>query len=78
MKHSLIYKMDLADSNMLKKRVSTLLQRSVSILDRTQKGVVPAPRDGHSANLYKNSMVIFGGDRNKYPFNDLFFFHLEK
>ena len=41
-----------------------------------QKGdQVPLPRDGHSMNLYDgNKLVVFGGDRNKYPFNDLFIY----
>ena len=37
-------------------------------------GHVPLPRDGQSMNVFNNQLIIFGGDRNKYPFNDLFFF----
>jgi len=41
------------------------------------KGSKPAARDGHTCNLIevnngKNYMVIFGGDRYKMSFNDLF------
>ena len=32
----------------------------------------PAPRDGHSAVLYNNYFMVFGGDRHHMPFNDLF------
>ena len=39
-------------------------------------GHVPLPRDGQSMNLYGDKIIIFGGDRNKYPFNDLYFFSL--
>ncbi len=37
-------------------------------------GHVPLPRDGQSMNVFNNQLIIFGGERNKYPFNDLFFF----
>jgi hypothetical protein len=78
MKISMIYKMDLADANTLRQRVSTLIARSNSygVKERVRVGIVPAPRDGHSANLYNNNMIIFGGDRNKFPFNDLHIFTL--
>ena len=46
--------------------------------ERFKYGDVPLPRDGHSAFLYDGKMFIFGGDRNKYPFNDVFFFEYEK
>ena len=28
--------------------------------------------------MYEGKMFIFGGDRNKYPFNDVFIFDYEK
>jgi hypothetical protein len=38
-------------------------------------GSVPEPRDGQSCVLFEgNKLVVFGGDRNKFPFNDLFIF----
>jgi hypothetical protein len=38
---------------------------------------VPEPRDGHTAELYKeNMMVVFGGDRNKFTFNDIYIFNI--
>lgn len=39
-------------------------------------GHVPLPRDGQTMNIFDNQIIIFGGDRNKYPFNDLFMFIL--
>ena len=42
-----------------------------------KKGSKPAARDGHSANIYKDMMVIFGGDRHQMPFNDMFILNLE-
>ena len=46
---------------------------------RTAKvvGNRPRPRDGHSADLWGNQMVIFGGDRHHMPFNDLFTLNIE-
>lgn len=35
-------------------------------------GKLPHSRDGHSANLYENFMIIFGGDRHQMAFNDLY------
>jgi len=32
----------------------------------------PMPRDGHAAVVMFNSLFIFGGDRHRAPFNDLF------
>ena len=46
--------------------------------ERFKYGDVPLPRDGHTSFLYDGKMFIFGGDRNKYPFNDIFFFEYEK
>lgn len=40
-------------------------------------GVRPRPRDGHTAAIYNNMMIIFGGDRHQMPFNDLFSLNLE-
>lgn len=40
-------------------------------------GIRPRPRDGHSANLYGDRMIIFGGDRHHMPFNDLFALNIE-
>jgi hypothetical protein len=72
-----IYKLDSADSNMIKQRVSVMLKRaqSSSHMDFVKTGKVPDPRDGHSANVFDgNNMIVFGGDRNKFPFNDLYVF----
>ena len=31
----------------------------------------PMPRDGHAAIVFFNSLIVFGGDRHRMPFNDL-------
>ncbi len=41
------------------------------------EGIMPAARDGHSADIDSNgNMFMFGGDRHHMPFNDLFFMEL--
>ena len=37
---------------------------------------IPLAKEGESFDLYDNKLIIFGGDRNKYPFNDLYCFNL--
>ena len=36
------------------------------------KGELPEPRDGQSVCVSDNDIYVFGGDRFKFPFNDLF------
>jgi len=78
MKNSLIYKMENADSKEIRSKLSYLSSRNKTLKLSKIFGSVPMPRDGHSCKLYYDSMIIFGGDRNKFPLNDLFVFHLEK
>ena len=42
------------------------------------RGKVPHSRDGHSANLYENYMIIFGGDRYQMPFNDTYIYSVSE
>jgi hypothetical protein len=42
------------------------------------RGRVPHSRDGHSANLYKDYMIIFGGDRYQMAFNDVYFYTINE
>lgn len=39
-------------------------------------GKIPHPRDGHSALISGNCMIVFGGDRYQMPFNDLYSYSL--
>ena len=41
---------------------------------RLIKGELPEPKDGQSVCVEGKSVYIFGGDRFKFPFNDLFVF----
>lgn len=74
MKYSLIYRMERDDQ---------LFIKQLSCIERTNKsetikyGIIPAPRDGHSAFVYNDKMFVFGGDRNTFPFNDMFMFQFK-
>ena len=46
--------------------------------EKIKEGIVPLPRDGHSSFVYNDKFYVFGGDRNKYPFNDFFIFDFNK
>jgi hypothetical protein len=76
MKNSIVYKMESkGDNQSIIRKLTLLLTRTNSMGDeRFRQGIIPFPRDGHTANLYNDVMIIFGGDRNKFPFNDLFTF----
>ncbi len=72
MKHSSIFNLD-------SKGVSTAIANLDYILPYKtgEKGIkVPLPRSGQSLDIYNNQLVVFGGDRNKYPFNDLYVYPL--
>eukprot|EP00347_Sterkiella_histriomuscorum_P011091 403373787 len=76
--------------NSIKKKRSNAAQAAASILNQsvvTQvsegpygkvQGKRPAPRDGHSAIIYGDYCIIFGGDRHHMPFNDIFMLDLRK
>jgi len=59
-------------------KTATRLSDSVPRTDYSGiiKGRMPAARDGHSAVLIKNLIVIFGGDRHRMPFSDTFVFNV--
>jgi Kelch motif/Galactose oxidase, central domain len=42
------------------------------------KGRIPYSRDGHSATLYDNYMIIFGGDRHQMAFNDIYLYSINE
>ena len=72
MKHSSIFNLDNKDVNNAILALDMLLPYKVG-----NEGIrIPLPRDGQSLDLYDNKLIIFGGDRNKYPFNDLYCFNL--
>jgi hypothetical protein len=46
-------------------------------VDGKLMGQKPCARDGHSAFYYKNKMIVFGGDRHKMSFNDIYILNLD-
>lgn len=79
MKNSMIYKLEGTGANVLKSKVSIYIPEKNSLNTQSEKirsGIVPSPRDGHTMNIYNNIIVVFGGDRNKFPYNDLFTFKI--
>ena len=73
MKHSSIYNLDNKDINSAIATLDLLLPYKVG-----EKGIkMPLPRDGASLDFLENKLYVFGGDRNKYPFNDLYVFNLK-
>ncbi len=79
MKNSMIYKLEGTGANALKSKVSMYISEKNSlsmVSEKIRSAIVPAPRDGHTMNLFNNMIIIFGGDRNKFPYNDLFTYNL--
>lgn len=42
------------------------------------QGKVPAARDGHSAMVFGEKMIIFGGDRHRMPFADTYTLNIKQ
>ena len=73
MKHSSIYNLDNKDINTAITSLDMLLPYKTG-----EKGIkIPLPRDGASLQYLDYKLYIFGGDRNKYPFNDLYIYDLK-
>ena len=72
-KHSSIYNLDNKDINSAIAALDMLLPYKTG-----EKGIqMPLPRDGASLDFFNNNLIVFGGDRNKYPFNDLYIYNLK-
>jgi hypothetical protein len=72
MKHSSIFNLDNKDINAAISTLDMLLPYKTG-----DKGIkIPLPRDGQSLDFYNNQLLVFGGDRNKYPFNDFYIFNI--
>lgn len=73
--NSLIFKIDREDFEYIENLNKANRNKK---FERVRYGHVPLPRDGHSAFLFMDNneekMFVFGGDRNKYPFNELFMY----
>lgn len=58
------------------KKKKTLYDGPASPITGRIRAHPPHPRDGHSAVLANNIMIIFGGDRHQMPFNDTYVYFL--
>lgn len=45
--------------------------------DYCARGRLPCGRSGHTANIYNNYMIIFGGDRGQVALNDIYLYELK-
>ena len=77
MKNSLIYSSKHDD---LVHALKNLSHDEKAMLQKNVVQVIaelPEPRDGMTVNNLRDThIVVFGGDRNKFPFNDIFFLDL--
>lgn len=58
------------------RRRRTLYEGPMNPTEGRIRGRLPHPRDGHSAVVNENIMIIFGGDRHQMPFNDTYIYYL--
>ena len=58
------------------RRRKTLYEGPLNPTEGRIKGKLPHPRDGHSAVVNGDIMIIFGGDRHQMPFNDTYVYYL--
>jgi len=58
------------------RRRRTLYEGPMNPTEGRIRGRLPHPRDGHSAVVNDNIMIIFGGDRHQMPFNDTYIYYL--
>lgn len=73
-KKSIIYNLD-SETTLIKNKLSNLaVTQFLTKTDQIVESKPPTPRDGQSMIIYNNSFLIFGGDRNKFPYNDLYKF----
>lgn len=54
------------------------IKRLPTVKDGKVHGRRAGARDGHSATIYKGQLLIFGGDRHKMSYNDVFIFDLDR
>ncbi len=76
-KNSLISHLETAETNKMKTSIKILFNKSSSIKE-SSFGLLPSPRDNHSAIEHNGILFVFGGDRNKFSFNDLHAFILRE
>ena len=75
MKDSLIYNSESSDVNNLKIFAKMMSNKNEN-MKQNSKGFIPCPRDGHSSIISDNKLIIFGGDRDKLSYCDLYYFDI--
>lgn len=74
-KNSLISHLETSETNKMRTSIKILFNKSSSIKE-SSFGLLPSPRDNHTAIEHNGILFVFGGDRNKFSFNDLHAFIL--
>lgn len=69
-------KIEKKPDEILIKKKKTLYDGPANPIEGRIKARPPHPRDGHSAVIAHNNMIIFGGDRHQMPFNDCYVYFL--
>ena len=64
------------DGSPLIRRRRTLYEGPQNPTEGRIRGRVPHARDGHTAAVSGDIMIIFGGDRHQMPFNDTYVYYL--
>ena len=64
------------DVDVAPRRRRTLYEGPLNPTEGRIRGRLPHPRDGHSAVVNGDIMIIFGGDRHQMPFNDTYVYYL--
>jgi Galactose oxidase, central domain/Kelch motif len=64
------------ENNFVPKKRKTLYDGPASPVVGRIRAHPPHPRDGHSAVISNNIMIVFGGDRHQMPFNDTYVYFL--
>lgn len=59
-----------------RKQTSSLYDGPPAPIIGRVRGSAPHPRDGHSAVIIGDNLIIFGGDRHQMPFNDVYAYAL--
>jgi hypothetical protein len=64
------------DGSPMIRRRRTLYEGPLNPTEGRIRGRVPHARDGHTATVNGDIMIIFGGDRHQMPFNDTYVYYL--
>lgn len=74
MKNSNIFSINKAEANLINEKLKDVTKANIPQNMLYFKGFPPTPRNGQSALVFGTKLLIFGGDRNKMAFNDMYCF----